>query len=169
MVLTLQPFTIENRRFIEKLWQFYKHDMSEFTGSMPDDAGLFKPGRLPGYFDSSDALGYVLEEDDRPVGFASVFRLQSDPRVVGGFFILRGARRRHLGAFAASELLSKHPGRWTITFQSVNQGAGHFWRGVARRVVGNSWTEETRPVPGRPDVPWDVWLQLNNQVQDPRQ
>jgi predicted acetyltransferase len=56
------------------------------------------------------------------------------------------------------ELFALHPGEWDIAFQESNAAAGRFWRGVASAVAADSWHEERRPVPGKPDVPPDVWL-----------
>ncbi|AMM21339.1 hypothetical protein AX769_15895 [Frondihabitans sp. PAMC 28766] len=163
--VSLEPFTDRRRPLAERLWQLYKHDMSAFTGSAPDADGLFRPGRLPMYFTDSDAVGFFIveraSEGDAVVGFASVFRLVSDRRAVGDFFVLRGARRRGVGEAAARQLLRCYPGLWSITFQSANVGAGRFWRGITAAAVGSAWTEEARPVPGRPDVPPDVWLLLS--------
>lgn len=33
-----------------------------------------------------------------------------------------------------------------------------FWRRVAAAVAGEAWAEERRAVPGRPDLPPDVWI-----------
>ncbi|MER6540761.1 GNAT family N-acetyltransferase, partial [Streptomyces sp900105755] len=35
-----------------------------------------------------------------------------------------------------------------------------FWRRVAAEAADGAWTEETRPVPGMPELPPDVWISL---------
>jgi predicted acetyltransferase len=159
--VVLMPFTSERRPVAERLWQLYKHDMSEFVGSLPNEDGEFKQGRLPGYFDNSDAAGYFILEDDHVVGFATVFHLRASVRAMGDFFVVRSARRRRVGEAAAAQLLSIYPGSWTITFQTANTSAGRFWRRLATQVVGEAWSEESLPVPSRPDVPPDIWLRFN--------
>ena len=53
-----------------------------------------------------------------------------------------------------------HPGPWTIAFQHDNTGGGDFWRRTADAAFGNScWSEEQRPVPGKPAVPPDHWIE----------
>lgn len=104
------PFTSGRRPVAERLWQLYKHDMSEFIGSLPNEDGEFKWGRLPGYFDDRDAAGYFIIEDDHVVGFATVFHLQGSVRAMGDFFVVRSARRRRVGEAAAAQLLSIYPG-----------------------------------------------------------
>ena len=34
---------------VERLWQLYSHDMSEIRGTLPNQEGLYKPGRLATY------------------------------------------------------------------------------------------------------------------------
>jgi predicted acetyltransferase len=75
------------------------------------------------------------------------------------FFVVRGARRQGLGRAAAAELFALYPGRWEIPFQEENAAAARFWRRVAAE-VGESVSEERRPVPGKPHIPPDVWLIL---------
>jgi hypothetical protein len=54
--------------------------------------------------------------------------------------------------------VAAYPGPWQVAFQDANVTAAHFWRRVARQIAGTAWTEERRPVPGRPDLPPDVWI-----------
>jgi predicted acetyltransferase len=58
------------------------------------------------------------------------------------------------------ELFARHPGEWEIPFQENNVAAARFWRRVAASVAGADVLEERRPVPGKPEVPPDVWLTL---------
>ena len=54
-------------------------------------------------------------------------------------------------------MLGRHPGPWEIAFQRDNLAAGRFWRAIAGEAF-ETWTEEARPVPGKPDVPPDHWI-----------
>ena len=74
--------------------------------------------------------------------------------------MLRARRRHRVGHDAAVTALREHPGAWEIAFQEENPGAARFWRRVATDVAGTSWREERRPVPGKPEIPPDVWLML---------
>lgn len=141
----------------------YKHDLSEFRGSMPDEEGLFKPGRFPSFFGDPDRCGYLIYGGQVLAGFAFVRGLCAEARVVGEFFVVRAARRQRVGYEAAVELLRLHPGRWEIAFQEENPGAARFWRRVTADVAGAAGVvvkEERRPVPGKPEIPPDTWLLL---------
>lgn len=147
---------------VERLWQLYRHDLSEFRGSMPAADGAFPARRLMSYFGDPDRRAYLFYSGSSPSGFALVRGVRDQPRVVGEFFVVRALRRQRVGHEAALELVRAHPGRWEIAFQEENPGAACFWRHVAMAAGGDAWREERRPVPGRPDVPPDVWIILNS-------
>ncbi|HEV7207645.1 MAG TPA: hypothetical protein VGN54_02775 [Mycobacteriales bacterium] len=154
----LSPVGGLQRPVIETLWQLYRHDLSEFRGTMPDAAGLYGPGRLPAYLDDPDRRAYLIFRGLTVAGFAVIRGVLHEPRVIGEFFVVRGVRREHVGHDAAQQLLRMHPGQWEIAFQEENPAAARFWRRVATDAVGTAWTEERRPVPGKPEIPPDTWL-----------
>ncbi len=154
----LRVLADDDRELIERLWQLYSHDMSEVRGTMPNGDGVYKPGRLPGYFADAGTRGYLISHKDAPAGFAFVQGLSGDLRTMGDFFVVRAARRRRVGYDVARELLRRHPGPWEIGFQGENSGAPEFWRRVAADAVGSDWREELRPVPGKPHIPHDHFV-----------
>jgi predicted acetyltransferase len=157
----VQLITPGDRPVVERLWQLYAHDLSEFRGAMPDHEGLFRPGRLPSYFSDADRCGYLIRHGSAPAGFALVRGISEGPRVMGEYFVVRAARRQGVGREAAMQVLRTHPGSWEIPFQEQNPGAARFWRRVAEELAAASTREERRPVPGKPDVPADIWLMLS--------
>jgi len=158
--VSLSPSSLVHRPIIERLWQLYRHDLSEFWGTMPDAEGLFPPGRLPTSFNDPDWSGYLIHSGPSIAGFALIRGIAAEPRVIADFFVVRAARRQRVGHDAALDLLHRHPGRWEIPFQDVNTAAASFWRRVATDAVGATWTQEARPVPGKPGIPPDTWLML---------
>jgi hypothetical protein len=48
--------TRQHRQIVDRLWQLYRHDLSEFRRSMPDSEGLYEPGRLPTFFEDPDRM-----------------------------------------------------------------------------------------------------------------
>ena len=81
----LWPFRVravaspEDWEVVEQLWQPYSHDLSEFRGSTPGPDGMFKRGHLDFFRpDDPNAVAYLAEQGDRPVGFALVRGLQRD-------------------------------------------------------------------------------------------
>ncbi|MFJ2740692.1 GNAT family N-acetyltransferase [Streptomyces sp. NPDC087440] len=147
-----------DRSVVERLWLMFRHDMSEFGGQLPFADGSFRSEWLHAAFDDVDRVPYLLVSGDSPVGFAFVRGIVGPTRVLNSFFVVRGARRSGLGTRAVAEVVARHPGPWEVAFQDANVGAVRFWRRVAADIAGDAWAEEHRPVPGRADLPPDVWI-----------
>ncbi|MGB6455948.1 MAG: GNAT family N-acetyltransferase [Streptosporangiaceae bacterium] len=147
-----------DRPVLEQLWLMFRHDMSEFTGTLPNPDGTFRSERLEAAFTSDDWAPYLITSADRPAGLALVRALTTGTRVLNSFFVVRGARRAGIGLRAVRQVVARHPGSWEVAFQDANEVAVSFWRRVATDIAGDAWTETRRPVPGLPDVPPDVWI-----------
>lgn len=146
---------------MERLWQLYRHDLSEFRDTLPDEHGLFPRHEVSTFFDPgrADRTPYVIvTDDDRPAGFTLVYSRDNGATSIYAFFVARAGRRLGLGRRAALELIAAHPGPWEIAFQERNAGAAVFWRGIAAMVAGEQWREELRAVPGKPQIRPDNWL-----------
>lgn len=152
----------EARPLIERFGQLFAHDMSAFRGSLPDADGRYPLGRLPKAFTEPGWRAYLVEWGGSPVGYALTRPLDDGAQSVTEFFIVRGARRGGVGLAAVRTLWEGGPGRWAVAFQRANAGAEAFWRAAATAVAGTAWTEQEHPVPGRPDLPPDVWLRLDS-------
>jgi predicted acetyltransferase len=159
--VVVRPASVEDRPAVERLWLMFHHDLSEFRRLLPGPDGTFRSERVENAFSSPDWAPYLFVQDERPVGFAFVRGLGAPVRVLNSFFVVRGARRTGLGLRTVREVLTRHPGSWEIAFQYENPGAVAFWRRVAAELAGDAWTEETRPVPGKPELPPDVWISFD--------
>jgi predicted acetyltransferase len=159
----LELVTDASRPTLENLLQLYIHDLSQFRFSRPDETGRFNhDDRYAVFFTNPDRCGYLFRDQSGPVGFGLVRGFSEHRRLMAGFFVVRGARRHHVGHAAALELLRRHPGVWEIPFQEENAGAARFWRAVANAAVGTEWSEDRRPVPTKPHIPDDVWITLDS-------
>jgi predicted acetyltransferase len=159
--LELRIVTAETRPVIEALWQLYRHDLSEFRNSLPDEHGLFRRHHLPNYLDEPGKVAYLLYYCERPAGLALVQGLGGAHREMSEFFVVRRLRRQHVGHQVALELLARYPGRWEIAFQEENLAGASFWREVATAAVGDAWTEEPRQSPRNREIPPDIWIMLD--------
>jgi predicted acetyltransferase len=156
---TVRPVTLDEQPVLERLWQLYRHDLSEFRGSLPDPAGLFHTRPLQPFLEGDpDRRSYLFERDGGPVGFGLVGRVTTQPMLMFEFFVVRAVRGQGVGGAAAEALFALHPGVWEIPFQEENAAAARFWRGVAARAAHDGVREERRRVPGKPHIPEDVWL-----------
>lgn len=140
------------RTAVERLWQLYRHDLSEFRDSWPGPDGLFPDHDLHTYFGRDpNRASYVIRCGSRLAGFAMIGGLQGMYRSIEAFFVVRRARRRAVGLRAATALIAGYDGCWEIGFQESNVAAARFWRDVASHVATES-REEARPVPGKPGI-----------------
>ncbi len=150
--------TDADRVVLERLWLMFRHDMAEYSGQLPDPDGCYRAERLQAAFTNPGWAAYLLVHRSRPAGFGLVRSIGGPERVLNSFFVVRGARRTGIGLRAVRDIVGRHPGPWQVAFQDQNAGAVAFWRRVATAVAGTAWTEEHRPVPGRPDLPDDTWI-----------
>jgi predicted acetyltransferase len=151
----------EESAALQNLWQLYKHDLAEFRDSSPDADGRFTVKKLEECFGNRDAVPLLFLRGSVPVGFAVVFGITCDPRKIGEFFVVRGARNTGIGLDAATRILRMFPGRWEIAFQEENPFAARFWRRVASTMAPGAWTEEGRQDPRRSYIPPDRWISLD--------
>ncbi|PZG15829.1 GNAT family N-acetyltransferase [Nonomuraea aridisoli] len=158
LTISVRPATAADRPVVERLWLMFRHDMSEFQGGLPEPDATFRGERLASAFADRGWAAYLMVSGDRPAGFAFVRGLDGPVRVLNSFFVVRAARRAGAGLRAVRDVVARHPGPWEVAFQDANAGAVAFWRRVATDLAGDAWTEERRPVPGRPDAPPDVWI-----------
>ncbi|MGW7548506.1 GNAT family N-acetyltransferase [Streptomyces sp. NPDC054770] len=159
--VVVRPAVPGDRPVVERLWLMFRHDLSGFRGLLPAPDGSFRDERVEDAFSSPDWAPYLFVRGEHPVGFAFVRALDAPARVLNSFFVVRGVRRTGIGLAAVREVLARHPGRWEIAFQYENPGAVAFWRRVAAEAAGDDWTERPRPVPGRPELPPDVWISFD--------
>ena len=156
--LSVRLATAEDRPAVERLWLMFRHDLSGFTAVLPNPDGTFRSERVDSAFTEAGWLPYLFLREERPVGFAFVRGLNGPTRVLNSFFVVRGARREGIGLRAVREVVLRHPGAWEVAFQYDNEPAVRFWRRIAAELAPDAWSEETRPVPDRPDLPPDAWI-----------
>jgi predicted acetyltransferase len=164
-VVSIRPVLDDQWEIIAWLWQLFRHDLAMIVNALPYADGRYQAAPLKA-FPSPDGTGYLAWRahpktgEDAPVGFAVVDGITGDRRSVVAFWVAPVVRREGVGRSLATEVLSRHPGPWSIGFQHDNVDAGKFWRRVADAAFGPArWTETRRPVPGLPDVPPDHFIE----------
>jgi predicted acetyltransferase len=157
--LVVRRTTAADRVVLERLWLMFRHDMSEFQGQLPRPDGSYRSERLESVLAGDpDWAGYLFRSGESPVGMAFVRALTQPVRVLNTLFIVRPVRRHGFGLRAIREVVGQHPGKWDVAFQANNETAVRFWRRVATEVSGDAWSEEERPIPGKPDDIPDAWI-----------
>jgi predicted acetyltransferase/ADP-ribose pyrophosphatase YjhB (NUDIX family) len=155
--LRVDPVSADEWPVVERLWQLYQHDLSEFRHSSPAPDGLFQARRLAASAQRTASTVYLARLGDIPAGFALVHDATREPRLMGEFFVSRSARGHGVAQALARDVLCRHPGRWSIPFQDENPRAAAFWRRLAAELLVDV-SERTFAVPGKPHLPRDVWL-----------
>ncbi|RYZ15127.1 MAG: GNAT family N-acetyltransferase [Alphaproteobacteria bacterium] len=141
---------------LTNLVQLYIHDFNDFLS--PDrKIAIEESGRYPDvlrlddYWREPDRSVWFIRAGGALAGFALFNRhshcgLPVDHNM-GEFFVTRAYRRDGIGARAAIDLITMHPGQWEIAVGARNMPALAFWP----RVVASLDTEnvETRDGDGR--------------------
>ncbi len=137
---------------IANLVPFYIYDLSELMGwSCPESGRFGGEDDLPQYWGrpvepeytwpmGSQGHPFTIRVDGELAGFALVKRVgdTSPPHFeVGGFFVLRRFRHKHVGAQVAHGLFAMFPGDWTVGSMVGNAPANVFWKSVVAGFTGN--------------------------------
>lgn len=163
--ISVRPVSDDQWVIVAWLWQAFGHDLATVVNGLPYADGRYQAADLR-RFPSPDGAGYLAWRahpntgEDAPVGFALIEGLTGDRRSVTGFWVAPVVRREGIGRRLAIAVLSRHEGPWSIAFQHDDASAGRFWREIADTVFGpGRWSEQQRPVPGKPHVPPDHFIE----------
>jgi predicted acetyltransferase len=129
----LVPIQPDDRPALARLLQLYLHDFSELLGELPRADGRFDAGPLEGFGGSAGQHAFLIRSDGALAGFALAAqgsRVSGDPAAmdVAEFFVVRGARRKRVGASAARALFALLPGTGEVRVLLANERALAFWR-----------------------------------------
>ena len=124
------------RETLANLVQLYIHDFNDFLSTdrkiAIGDSGRYPDVlRLDDYWSEPDHSVWFIRAGGALAGFALLNRhshcgLPVDHNM-GEFFITRAYRRDGIGARAAIDLITMHPGQWEIAVGARNTPALAFW------------------------------------------
>ena len=155
--VTVRAVGPRDRRTLERLWLLFSHEMTAYSGVLPNRDGRYRRERLVKAFEDPCWGGWLLTAADRPIGFAVVRALDRPVRVLSSFFLVAPARRLGLGTAFARSVVGRPHGAWSVPYQDANPAASRFWPRLAEQ-CDPGWTARRVPVPGRPDLPPDTWV-----------
>lgn len=135
--------TREQEPVLANLLELYAHDFSEFSEMEIGEDGRFGYPHLSLYWEEPHRHPFLIKADGRLAGFVL---LQKGSQVSGGqetwdvaeFFILRGYRRRGLGAKAAHAVWRMFPGKWEVRVMERNTRAKEFWQRAVNEFTGET-------------------------------
>ena len=126
---------------VANLLELFIHDFSEFHDVAVGSDGRFGYRDLPLYWSDPDRHPFLVQMDGKLAGLVFVRLAQnaSDNEMVwdmAEFFILRGYRRRGIGAMAAQVVWNHFPGRWQVRVMETNVAAQKFWARTISTFLG---------------------------------
>ncbi len=131
------------RPIIRNLMQAYEHDLSEFTGDVPGQDGLFSIGNyFDVYWTEKERHPFEILYKDQPVGFALVRELEDGAFSMSEFFVVRSLRRKGVGKLAATMLFDRFPGTWHVAQDENNAPAQSFWRSIIGEYTDGEYSEQ---------------------------
>jgi len=128
---------------LANLVQLYIHDFNDFLTddrkiAIEDNGRYPDVLRLDDYWRGPDRSVWFIRTGGALAGFALLNRhsncgLRVDHNM-GEFFITRAHRRNSIGARAAVDLITMHPGQWEIAVGARNAPALAFWPRVVAAI-----------------------------------
>lgn len=152
MDLEVIPASLEEQPILENLLQLYAHDFSEFQALDLGPDGRFEYRDLPLYWTDPNRHPFLVKLDRKLAGFVLVNRPAAWD--MAEFFIVRGYRRRGIGAEVAHQVWKRFPGPWEVRVMDSNQPALRFWERAIHSYTGQS----LRPIPiEKGDKLWHIF------------
>lgn len=129
---------------MDRLYQLYLHDFSEYVDLELNQQGRFEDPYLESYWKDPQREPYFIEVNDTLAGFVLIKRGvggEGSPRMydVAEFFVTRGYRRQGIGTRSAFQIWDRYRGRWRVRVIQRNQGAVDFWEEVIREYTGGEF------------------------------
>lgn len=136
------PCPREKSRVIKNLYPLYEYDLSEFEalrfnehgvlGSRESESWDSRSGKLDLWWeDEGQRFPFLIYRGEEPVGFCLVCRPAEPDEGIDNylveFFVVKSARGRGIGRRAASEIIGRFDGRWTLRVLPGNSAAARFW------------------------------------------
>lgn len=157
-MVALESITRDQAPVLRNLFELYVHDFSEYVPIDLQPSGCFDVPLGDQWWARDDHFPFFIRSNGKLSGFALArrgSRVAAAPDImdVAEFFVVRGARRRGVGATAALALFGRFPGPWEIRIRRANPDALRFWARVTASWLGH-------PVASRPfssdGVDWDL-------------
>jgi predicted acetyltransferase len=161
--IELQLAKPEQQPVLANLLQLYVHDFSEFTAVDMEPGGRFSYPNLPLYWTEPDRYPFLIRVNGELAGFVLITGTRESPGSepvydIAEFFVLRGFRRRGVGATAARTIWRRFPGHWQVRVMEANRDACAFWQSAICSYLGTPADVQRMKMRG---LPWIVFQFLS--------
>lgn len=144
-IMLLIKASYEQKQIINNLMQFYMYDFSEFVDVDIEVNGFYAAYKnLDDYWNDENRFPYIIQNEERPIGFALVRLIESDQRShysMAEFFVIKKYRKKGIGRQIAIQLFNLHKGWWEIFQREGNKPAHLFWTNVISTYTNGNFTE----------------------------
>jgi len=124
----LERSSVDDKDFIKNLYQYYVHDLSEFSDSLQlNSMGLFDNSFVDSYYYEENLKPLKITLENSIIGFIFCSIGQKVDYVIQDIFILRNYRNRELGKFALKQLFDLYHGKFGLDILIKNEPAKLFW------------------------------------------
>ncbi len=157
--VALEPIPRARATVLDNLVELYAHDFSEYVPLEIKSSGLFDVSLGDVWWTRDDHFPFFIHAGGSLAGFALARRGSritnaTDVMDVAEFFVLRGLRRKNVGATAARALFAKFPGPWEVRVQESNPPALRFWSRAVAASAGRAITSSAFTAKG---VAWQAF------------
>jgi predicted acetyltransferase len=130
--VVLEPIAKEQAPVLLNLLELYVHDFSEHVPLDVKENGRFDIPLGDQWWTRDDHFPFFIRSEGKLCGFALARRGSrvsgaGDVMDIAEFFVLRGVRRKGIGARAAHALLDAFGGAWDVRVRRTNVSAHAFW------------------------------------------
>jgi predicted acetyltransferase len=153
---------------LANLLELYAHDFSEFIDLRLHPDGRFGYPGLPLYWREEGRFPFLVKVDGHLAGCVLVAkgsRIDADPRVwdMAEFFIVRGYRKRGIGAAVAHEIWQRFSGAWEVRVLESNGPALAFWRAAVAAFTRSAAEGRMMELDGKR---WQVFSFVSPRIPD---
>ncbi|MBI9011453.1 MAG: GNAT family N-acetyltransferase [Clostridiales bacterium] len=129
---------------LERLFQFFAHDTSEFSGKEIGSDGFYHGlNDLEDYTSQSNYRTYMIQVDGNLAGFV-VVRLEETINYLRHYFIVRKYRKQKIGLKAVHRIFDMFPGDWRVSTLDYNLPAIKFWEKTLCEFTNDSYSKMRR-------------------------
>ena len=134
----LIPVRLESKSELENLMSYYLHDLSEFADDLKiSEDGKFKYDGMELYLSEKDLKPFFINFNGENIGFILLNTGRYVPKgidyIINEFFILKGYRRKGLGASSIKKLMDVFKGTYFVKELLDNKLAVSFWKRFYKR------------------------------------
>ena len=148
--------TEETANIIRNFYPLYLHDLSEFSGVLPNEYGIYEEDPVKTLLDQYNLqdiwfqnpeflFPHIIYVDNKPAGFALVATGKYAPKTTDyylyEFFILRPYRGKNIAMNAATQIFDKFQGKWELYTNPSpeNKRAQSFWTKTVNKYTSGTF------------------------------